>query len=130
MTPFQYERASDVSAALQRRRAPGAQYLGGGTNLVDLMRETIEHPQVLVDVTGFSRNIEETEGGGLRIGAGVKNTAVAADRRVRERFPLARPGDPGRRLSADPQHGDGRRQSHAAHSLHLFLRRRRALQQT
>jgi CO/xanthine dehydrogenase FAD-binding subunit len=52
------------------------------------MRETIEHPEVLVDVTGFSRNIEETEGGGLRIGAGVKNTAVAADRRVRERFPL------------------------------------------
>ena len=52
------------------------------------MRETIERPDVLVDVTGLSRDIEETEGGGLRIGAGVKNTAVAADRRVRERFPL------------------------------------------
>ena len=52
------------------------------------MRETIERPQVLVDVTGLSRDIEETEGGGLRIGAGVKNTAVAADPRVRERFPL------------------------------------------
>ena len=88
MTPFQYERASDVSAALAACARTGAQYLGGGTNLVDLMRETIEHPQVLVDVTGFSRNIEETEGGGLRIGAGVRNTAVAADRRVRERFPL------------------------------------------
>ena len=77
-----------MSAALAACARTGAQYLGGGTNLVDLMRETIEHPQVLVDVTGFSRNIEETEGGGLRIGAGVKNTAVAADRRVRERFPL------------------------------------------
>jgi xanthine dehydrogenase YagS FAD-binding subunit len=88
MTPFQYERASDVSGALAAGARAGAQYLGGGTNLVDLMRETIEHPVVLVDVTGLSRDIEETEGGGLRIGAGVKNTAVAADRRVRERFPL------------------------------------------
>ena len=88
MTPFQYERASDVSAALTAGARAGARYLGGGTNLVDLMRETIEHPDVLVDVTGLSRDIEETEGGGSRIGAGVKNTAVAADRRVRERFPL------------------------------------------
>ena len=88
MTPFQYERASDVSSALTARARAGAQYLGGGTNLVDLMRETIEHPDVLVDVTGLSRDIEETKGGGLRIGAGVKNTAVAADRRVRERFPM------------------------------------------
>ena len=88
MTPFQYERASDVSGALAAGARAGAQYLGGGTNLVDLMRETIEHPDLLVDVTGLSREIEETEGGGLRIGAGVKNTAVAADQRVRERFPL------------------------------------------
>jgi xanthine dehydrogenase YagS FAD-binding subunit len=88
MNPFQYERASDVGAALAAGARAGAQYLGGGTNLVDLMRETIEHPDLLVDVTGLSREIEESEGRGLRIGAGVKNTAVAADRRVRERFPL------------------------------------------
>jgi xanthine dehydrogenase YagS FAD-binding subunit len=88
MNPFQYERASDVSAALAAGARAGAQHLGGGTNLVDLMRETIERPETLVDVTGLSRNIEETERGGLTIGAGVKNTAVAADRRVRERFPL------------------------------------------
>jgi xanthine dehydrogenase YagS FAD-binding subunit len=88
MNPFQYERASDVSAALTARARAGAQYLGGGTNLIDLMRETIEHPDVLVDVTGLCREIEETTGGGLKIGAGVKNTAVAADRRVRQRFPL------------------------------------------
>src|ERR1700684_1424563 len=88
MNPFQYERAPDVGAALTARARAGAQYLGGGTNLIELMRETIEHPDVLVDVTGFSRDIEETKGGGLKIGAGVKNTAVAADRRVRERFPL------------------------------------------
>jgi xanthine dehydrogenase YagS FAD-binding subunit len=88
MNPFQYERAIDVNAALAAGARSGAQYLGGGTNLIDLMRETIEHPDVLVDVTDLSRDIEETKGGGLRIGAGVKNTAVAADRRVRERFPL------------------------------------------
>jgi len=88
MNPFRYERASDVGAALAAGARAGAQYLGGGTNLVDLMRETIEHPDVLVDVTGLSRDIEETQGGGLGIGAGVKNTAVAADRRVRQRFPL------------------------------------------
>ena len=88
MTPFLYERAPDVGAALAAGARAGAQYLGGGTNLVDLMRETIEHPAVLVDVTGLSRDIEEIEGRALRIGAGVKNTAVAADRRVRERFPL------------------------------------------
>jgi xanthine dehydrogenase YagS FAD-binding subunit len=88
MNPFQYERASDVGAALTARARAGAEYLGGGTNLVDLMRETIEHPDVLVDVTDLCREIEETKGGGLKIGAGVKNTAVAADRRVRQRFPL------------------------------------------
>ncbi len=88
MTPFQYERAPDIGAALTAGARGGAQYLGGGTNLVDLMRETIECPERLVDVTGLCRDIEETPGGGLRIGAGVKNTAVAADRRVRERLPL------------------------------------------
>jgi xanthine dehydrogenase YagS FAD-binding subunit len=88
MNPFSYERPSDQQAALTLGGRSGAKYLGGGTNLVDLMRETIEHPEVLVDVTGLSCAIEETDGGGLRIGAGVKNTAVAADRRVRERYPL------------------------------------------
>src|SRR5471032_1801888 len=88
MNPFTYERASDSQAALTLGAQSGAKYLGGGTNLVDLMRETIEHPVVLVDVTGLSCAIEETGDGGLRIGAGVKNTAVAADRRVRERYPL------------------------------------------
>ncbi len=88
MNPFTYERASDQQTALTLGTQPGARYLGGGTNLVDLMRETIEHPAILVDVTGLSCAIEETGDGGLRMGAGVKNTAVAADRRVRERYPL------------------------------------------
>src|ERR1700744_3587123 len=65
MTSFLYERPSDLGAALAAGARAGAQYLGGGTNLVDLMRETIEHPQVLVDVTGLSRDIEATVGGNL-----------------------------------------------------------------
>ena len=88
MNPFAYERASDEKNALTLGTRTGAKYLGGGTNLVDLMRETIEHPVLLVDVSGLSCTIEDTDDGGLRIGAGVKNTAVAADPRVRERFPV------------------------------------------
>ncbi|WP_438392292.1 FAD binding domain-containing protein [Caballeronia sp. DA-9] len=88
MNPFTYERASDPQAALMLGAQANAKYLGGGTNLVDLMRETIEHPSVLVDVTGLSCAIEDSDDGGLRIGAGVRNTAAAADRRVRERYPV------------------------------------------
>ncbi|MFV0623971.1 FAD binding domain-containing protein [Sphingomonas sp. ac-8] len=89
MTPFRYARAGDVPDALRiAGTVPQAKYLGGGTNLVDLMRETIERPQALVDVTGLSRTIEPRADGGLRIGAAATNTAVAADRTVRTRYPL------------------------------------------
>ena len=88
MTPFLYERAGDHQAALSLGSRAGASFLGGGTNLVDLMRETIARPTLLVDVTGLSQEIEDAGDSALRLGAGVKNTAVAADRRVRERFPL------------------------------------------
>ncbi|WP_144140305.1 FAD binding domain-containing protein [Paraburkholderia sp. BCC1884] len=88
MNPFTYERAADPQTALELGARSGAKYLGGGTNLVDLMRETIEHPTALIDVTSLSCEIEETGDGCLRIGAGVRNTAVAADRRVRERYPM------------------------------------------
>ena len=59
MIPFTYARAADAADALRRGAAAGARYLGGGTNLVDLMRETIERPAALVDVTGLSDAIEE-----------------------------------------------------------------------
>ena len=88
MTPFTYERAADPQNALALGARSGARFLGGGTNLVDLMRETIEQPEVLVDVTGLSIGIDDIDDGRLRIGAGVRNTALAADRRVRERYPL------------------------------------------
>jgi len=88
MTPFKYERASDLKSAVEFGAQTGAKYLGGGTNLVDLMRETIEHPALLVDVTGLCHDIEAMHDGGLKIGAGATNTAVASDRRVRELYPL------------------------------------------
>jgi len=88
MTPFRYETALDASAAVKLGAASGAKYLGGGTNLVDLMRETIERPDVLVDVSSLAGEITDGDAGGVIIGAGVKNTTVAADRRIRERFPV------------------------------------------
>ena len=63
-------------------------YLGGGTNLVDLMRETVERPMGLIDVTGLSDTIRELENGGLLIGAAVRNTALAEHRAVRSRYPM------------------------------------------
>jgi xanthine dehydrogenase YagS FAD-binding subunit len=87
MTPFRYARAADGADALLLAEAPGAKYLGGGTNLVDLMRETVERPAALVDVTGLSDTIEDTPEGGLRIGAAARNTAVAAHPAVRTRYP-------------------------------------------
>jgi xanthine dehydrogenase YagS FAD-binding subunit len=88
MRSFRYERAADSQAAHALRAQAGAAFLGGGTNLVDLMRETIEHPDLLVDVSGLSSAIEATPDGGLEIGAGVKNTAVAANQLVRQRYPV------------------------------------------
>jgi xanthine dehydrogenase YagS FAD-binding subunit len=88
MTPFTYARVTDTATAVHKGALAGAKYLGGGTNLVDLMREGIERPQALVDVTPLSTTIEDDEEDGLIIGAGVTNTALAADRRVRTRYPV------------------------------------------
>ena len=88
MTPFTYTRAVDPADAIRLASGMQAKYLGGGTNLVDLMREKIERPSVLVDITGLSGAIEEREDGGLLIGAAARNTAVAEHRAVRTRYPM------------------------------------------
>ncbi|MEI5667886.1 xanthine dehydrogenase family protein subunit M [Bosea sp. CCNWLW174] len=88
MNPFSYERAVDASDAVRRGAMPATKYLGGGTNLVDLMRETIERPLKLVDVTGLSEEVAEDADGGLVIGAAVRNTALAEHRLVRTRYPM------------------------------------------
>ncbi len=88
MTPFEFHRAGDVATALRFSDTPNGRYLGGGTNLVDLMRETVERPDRLIDVTGLSSAIEETEEGGLLIGAAATNAALAEHRAVRTRYPV------------------------------------------
>ena len=88
MTPFTFMRAADAADAVRLGAAPQARYLGGGTNLVDLMRETIERPASLVDVTGLSDTIEARDDGSVLIGAATRNTAVAEHRAVRTRFPV------------------------------------------
>jgi xanthine dehydrogenase YagS FAD-binding subunit len=87
MTPFTYARAHDASEAVRLGGEHGAKYLGGGTNLVDLLRETIEHPQSLIDVSGLSDTVDEREDGSLLIGAATRNTALASHHAVRSRYP-------------------------------------------
>jgi xanthine dehydrogenase YagS FAD-binding subunit len=88
MNPFTYERATaPAEAAAAAERHPGAKFIAGGTNLLDLMKLQIEAPVHLVDVNGLGLNkIEPTTDGGLRIGALVRNTALAADERVRRDY--------------------------------------------
>ncbi len=88
MTPFSYTRAVDTAEAGRLGGLTGAKYLGGGTNLVDLMRETVERPEALVDVTNLSSAIESREDGSMFIGAAARNTAVAEHRAVRTRYPM------------------------------------------
>jgi xanthine dehydrogenase YagS FAD-binding subunit len=89
MRAFEYTRPSTASDAVRLVAGdPQAKFLGGGTNLVDLMRERIEAPATLIDVTGLSRGIETRDDGALVIGAGVRNTELAAHPAVRERFPV------------------------------------------
>jgi xanthine dehydrogenase YagS FAD-binding subunit len=88
MKPFTYERArTPAEAAAAAASAQGARYIAGGTNLLDLMKLQIETPTHLIDVNGLTLNrIEKTADGGLRIGALVRNTDLAADPNVRRDY--------------------------------------------
>jgi xanthine dehydrogenase YagS FAD-binding subunit len=88
MRAFTYERANTpVEAAAAVARTPGAKFIAGGTNLLDLMKLQIETPTHLVDVNGLKLDtIEPTPEGGLRIGALVRNTDLAANERVRRDY--------------------------------------------
>jgi xanthine dehydrogenase YagS FAD-binding subunit len=90
MRNFSYARASTAQEALELvSTIRNAKFLGGGTNLVDLMRENIETPDALVDVTRLNfSGITETAAGGISIGAEVRNTAVANHKLVRQRYPV------------------------------------------
>jgi xanthine dehydrogenase YagS FAD-binding subunit len=89
MKPFSYERAGAIASACAAAAKPAARFIAGGTNLIDLMKLQIETPAHLVDINALPlRDIEDTPEHGLRIGALVTNSALAADMRVRRRFPL------------------------------------------
>jgi xanthine dehydrogenase YagS FAD-binding subunit len=90
MRPFTYVRAqSPAEAAAQAAQTEGAKFIAGGTNLLDLMKLEIETPMHLIDVNDLALDrIEATPEGGLRIGALVRNTDLAADARVRKDYGL------------------------------------------
>jgi xanthine dehydrogenase YagS FAD-binding subunit len=89
MKPFRYERANGVASACASAAKPAAKFIAGGTNLLDLMKLQIETPAHLVDINALPLGgIEETPENGLRIGALVTNSALAADMRVRRRYPV------------------------------------------
>ena len=90
MINFEYARANDVADALRLIAAdPAAKFIAGGTNLIDLMKYDVEHPARLVDISHLPlRSVEETSGGGLRIGALVPNSDLAYHPLIEQRYPL------------------------------------------
>jgi xanthine dehydrogenase YagS FAD-binding subunit len=90
MKPFTYERAESAEGAVKAAvETPNAKFIAGGTNLLDLMKLEIEAPAHLIDVGRLPlAMIEDTPDGGLRIGAMTTNSHVAADARVRSRYPV------------------------------------------
>jgi xanthine dehydrogenase YagS FAD-binding subunit len=88
--PFAFARPGDVAEAVREVTAePNAVFLGGGTNLVDHLKLGVARPDLVVDVrTVTSRETTDTADGGLLVGAGVTNSELAVDRRVRERYPV------------------------------------------
>jgi xanthine dehydrogenase YagS FAD-binding subunit len=87
MKAFTYQRAETLEHAAAAAVRPGAKIIAGGTNLLDLMKLQVETPSKLVDINRLSLDkIEDTANGGLRIGTLVRNSDLAADRRVRQRY--------------------------------------------
>lgn len=90
MRPFTYLRVLDVATAVDAIAThPRAKFLGGGTNLVDLMRENIERPDMVVDISRLPLiDVDELPNGGVRMGALVRNSHLAAHPLIRTRYPV------------------------------------------
>jgi len=90
MRPFAFARPSGVDEAVRAVAGdPEAVFLAGGTNLVDHLRLGVARPALVVDIRTLTpRDVSEASDGGLRVGAAVTNSELAADRRVRERYPV------------------------------------------
>jgi xanthine dehydrogenase YagS FAD-binding subunit len=90
MNNFDYARASDVAEAIRLKAAdPAAKFIAGGTNLIDLMKYDVERPARLIDISRLPlRSIEETDDGGIRIGALVPNSDLAYHKLIERSYPL------------------------------------------
>jgi xanthine dehydrogenase YagS FAD-binding subunit len=88
MNPFNYQRATATDEAVHAASTRGTKFLGGGTNLVDLMRYNVEHPTTLIDVTHIDFSQITTTGNTTTIGAGVRNSDLANHETIRTNYPL------------------------------------------
>ena len=90
MDAISYERAADITSAVRAAQQPGTMFIGGGTNLLDLMKGGVTRPVRLVDITRIQGldSVSTLPDGGLRIGALARMSEVAADMEVRRRFPV------------------------------------------
>src|SRR5256712_9149666 len=90
MNPFHYERARDAESAVALlAQAPGGMFLAGGTNLVDHLKLGVRQPDLLIDISHLPYDrIELLPDGGVRTGAAVRNSELAADRTIRARYPM------------------------------------------
>jgi xanthine dehydrogenase YagS FAD-binding subunit len=89
MVPFRYLTMTDISAAGEAAAAPGTRLLAGGTTLIDLMKLHVERPSVVVDINALPlARVEALPGGGVRVGAMVRNSDMANHELIRARYPL------------------------------------------
>ena len=101
---------------------PAAKFIAGGTNLIDLMKYDVERPARLIDITHLPlKSVEDTSGGGLRIGAIVPNSDLAYHPLIEKRYPILSSAILAGASAAAPQHGVDRRQPAATDPLLLFL---------
>ncbi len=130
MKPFRYERAQDAASAVALvSQAAHAGYLAGGTNLVDHLKLGVSQPDVLVDITQLPYDrIEALPDGGVRIGALVRNSDLAADLLIREKFPFLAQALLAGASGQNSQSGDDGRKSLTADTLRLLSGCHQALQ--
>jgi Aerobic-type carbon monoxide dehydrogenase, middle subunit CoxM/CutM homologs len=93
MNPFNYQRATATEEAIHAASAHDAKFLGGGTNLVDLMKDGVEHPSTLIDINRLNlAEVTTTPSGGVLIGALVRNSDLANHETIRRNYPLLSQG--------------------------------------
>lgn len=131
MRPFNYVQAKDAAGAVQAVAANrAAKFLAGGTNILDLMKEDVERPTQLIDITRLNLSQIRTTSTGISIGALAKNTDTANHPLIRQNLSSSVDGYSGRCFRTASQHGDQRGEFNAADALPVFLRHGHAVQQT